>query len=132
VPPASSINLYQPSQTSLPSTLGSYQQQSVTSLDEKSPYSSLPKNEGWATFDGPQPIASTPGPENLTSSVGPSNAGSSNFDQVPSLHTSMQWPPFQNSVDHSSSSVPDPWLGDVHSVQATGNTSSQVCYLWPQ
>lgn len=129
VPPASSINLYQPSQTSLPSTLdlfgGSYQQQSVTSLDEKSPHSSLPKNEGWATFDGPQPIASTPGPENLTSSVGPSNAGSSNFDQVPSLHTSMQWPPFQNSVDHSSSSVPDPWLGDVHSVQATGNTSSQ-------
>lgn len=136
VPPASSINLYQPSQTSLPSTLdlfgGSYQQQSVTSLDEKSPNSSLPKNEGWATFDGPQPIASTPGPENLTSSVGPSNVGSSNFDQVPSSHTSMQWPPFQNSVDHSSSSVPDPWLGDVHSVQATDNTSSQVCYLWPQ
>ncbi|KAJ6379794.1 hypothetical protein OIU76_016446 [Salix suchowensis] len=37
----------------------------------------------------------------------------------------MQWPPFQNSVDHSSSSVPDPWLGDLHSVQATDNSSSQ-------
>lgn len=134
VPPTSSINLYQPSQTSLPSTIdlfgSSYQQQSVSTLDEKSPHSSLPKNEGWATFDVPQPIASTPGPVDLTSSVGPSSAGSStNFDQVPSFHTSMQWPPFQNFVDHSSSSVPDPWLGDLHSVQANDNSSSQVCYI---
>ncbi|KAF9670315.1 hypothetical protein SADUNF_Sadunf13G0055700 [Salix dunnii] len=130
VPPTSSINLYQPSQTSLPSTLdlfgSSYQQQSVSTMDEKSPHSSLPKNEGWATFDVPQPIASTPGPVDLTSSVGPSSVGSStNFDQVPSFHTSMQWPPFQNFVDHSSSSVPDPWLGNLHSVQANDNSSSQ-------
>ncbi|CAK7341645.1 unnamed protein product [Dovyalis caffra] len=128
--PASSINLYQPSQTSLPSTPDlfgcSAQQQSDSTLDEKSPDSSLPKNEGWATFDVPQPTASNPGSENLTSSVGPSNVGSSaKFDQVSSLHTSMQWPPFQNSVDHSSSSVADPWLGGLHSVQATGKTSSQ-------
>ncbi|KAG5232898.1 ADP-ribosylation factor GTPase-activating protein [Salix suchowensis] len=128
--PAPSVDLFEPSQTSLPSIVdlfgSSYQQQSVTTLDEKSPHSSLPKNEGWATFDVPQPIASTPGPDDHTSSVGPSNVGSStNFDQVPSFHTSMQWPPFQNSVDHSSSSVPDPWLGDLHSVQATDNSSSQ-------
>lgn len=127
--PPPSMNLYQPSQVSLPSSVdlfgGIAPQQSVTTLDEKSQESSVPKNEGWANFDIPQPAVSTPGIDNLTPSVIPSSVGSSaKFDQDSSFSTSLQWPPNQTSVVQRSSSVPDSWHDGLHNVQASGKAAS--------
>ncbi|KAJ9179848.1 hypothetical protein P3X46_008164 [Hevea brasiliensis] len=126
--PASSLNAYQTTQTSVSSSIdlfgGIVQQQSVTSLNQNLPESSVPKNEGWATFDT-QPMASTLGTGNLAPSMVPSNVDSSaKLDQVSSLDTGMQWPPFQNSTAQGSSSVPSPWHNDLHNLQASGNTGS--------
>lgn len=126
--PALSLNANQTNQTSLPSSTdlfgGIFQQQSVTNPD-----SSVPKNEGWATFDT-QPIAFTPGTGNLTPSEIPSSVGTlANFDQVSSLGTGVQWPPFENSIAQGSSLMPSPWDNDLHNLQASVNTvSTQVSY----
>lgn len=120
---ASYLNGYQPPQTSPLSSLNFFpeisQQQSATTLDRETPQISVPKNEGWATFDSPQPTASVPHAGNPTpAKVHSSDVGSlEKFDPFSSINTNMQWPLFQS----------DQWHDGLHNVQApTIATSTQA------
>lgn len=126
-----STNTYQPAQTSSPSSLNFFQitEQPSTAILNRNPQElSIPKNEGWATFDTPPSGASIPGTESLSHAMVPANEGSSvKSDQFPSSNTSMQWPAFQNSGVNGPSPSSDPWSGNLHIVQAPAvATSAQV------
>lgn len=126
-----STNTYQPAQTSSPSSLNFFQitEQPSTAILNRNPQElSIPKNEGWATFDTPPSAASIPGTESLSHAMVPANEGSSvKSDQFPSSNTSMQWPAFQNSGVNGPSPSSDPWSGNLHIVQAPAvATSAQV------
>ncbi|EEF31425.1 HIV-1 rev binding protein, hrbl, putative [Ricinus communis] len=128
--PAPAMNAYQTPQTSLPSSIdlfgGITQQQSINSVDQNSPELSIPKNEGWATFDI-QPTTSTQGNGNLTPFViSTSMYSSAQFDQVSSSDKGMQWPPFQNSSVEESASGSAPWNNGLHNVEVPDNTSAQT------
>ncbi|KAE8668842.1 putative ADP-ribosylation factor GTPase-activating protein AGD14-like isoform X2 [Hibiscus syriacus] len=71
---------------------GIVEQQPATSFDGKSSELPVPKNEGWATFDSPQPAASDPVTKNLLPALMPSDEDLSvKFDQPSSLNTTVQW-----------------------------------------
>ncbi|TYJ12197.1 hypothetical protein E1A91_A11G333000v1 [Gossypium mustelinum] len=95
------------------------EQHPATSFDGKSPELPVPKNEGWATFDTPQPAASDPVSKNLLPAVMPSDEDLSvKFDQQSSINTTMQWSPFENfSAFGDSSAMSTKWQ-DGHEVQA--------------
>ncbi|KAJ4824569.1 hypothetical protein Tsubulata_017492 [Turnera subulata] len=146
---ASSMDLFQSSQansvpsmitsqhtkTSLTSSLGLSAGSGIvgpqpdSALDNKSE-SAAPKNEGWATFDVPQPAASSPGIGNLAHSVVHSAGGlSPEFDHVSSLNTNMQWPLFENSSGQSATSAPQ--HVNLVNVQAFDNSANaQVSKEW--
>ncbi|XP_050223655.1 probable ADP-ribosylation factor GTPase-activating protein AGD14 isoform X2 [Mercurialis annua] len=136
--PTSSTNAYQTTQTSQYSFHDLFGdtalQQSVNSMNQTSPEPSVPKNEGWATFDtqftatfDAQPTASATATGNIAPPVIPSSMYSTaKFDQVSSLDGSMQWPQFQNSSVQGSASASGPWNNGFHGVQAPNNTSAQT------
>ncbi|KAJ1416735.1 ARFGAP/RecO-like zinc finger [Sesbania bispinosa] len=78
------------------------QQPSTATSDEKSLELSVPKNEGWATFDTPQCASSTAQLE--IPAVVPSSAEplQDRFDPFSTVNANMQWPSFEIS----SASVP--------------------------
>uniref|UniRef100_A0A2P2MNT6 Arf-GAP domain-containing protein n=2 Tax=Rhizophora mucronata TaxID=61149 RepID=A0A2P2MNT6_RHIMU len=120
--PAPSTNTSQPS---LPPSVDLLSEQSVTTSDEKSPERLFPKNEGWATFDSPQPVASTSGNGNPVPSIIPTSVGSSaGIDCLPSLTANAQWPPFPNYSIQRSSPASDPWHNTWHTNQASASTVS--------
>ncbi|KAK9290513.1 hypothetical protein L1049_008683 [Liquidambar formosana] len=128
---ATSMNTSQPPQTTLLPSLDLFseisQEQSVATMDKKSPELSVPKNEGWATFDIPQPMTSTPGIESLTPAEIPSSDGDSlgKYGPMLSSNTSMEWPLFQDFSAHGPSSlVSNTWLEGLHNVQASTNATS--------
>ncbi|PRQ45804.1 putative Arf GTPase activating protein [Rosa chinensis] len=113
---ATSSNVYQPPQTSTPLDLfADFPQHLSTS---KQVQESVPRSEGWATFDTPQPPASISGtdniiPANITSSDG---ASIGNFDLFSSSNTGMQWPSFVN--------ISNPWTDNLHEFTAPNTTAS--------
>ncbi|GAY50710.1 hypothetical protein CUMW_128830 [Citrus unshiu] len=119
------IDLFQLPETSAASIT---EQPSTAILNRNPQELSIPKNEGWATFDTPSSGASIPGTESLSHATVPANEGSSvKSDQFPSSNTSMQWPAFQNSGANGPSPSSDPWSGNLHIVQAPAvATSAQV------
>ncbi|KAA8516290.1 hypothetical protein F0562_016583 [Nyssa sinensis] len=127
------VNAHPPSQTSTLPSLDLFseipQQQSAATLDKKSPDVVIPKNDGWATFDVPQSVASNPGIENSNAGIIPSSNGGSfgKFDPVLSQNTGPQWPSFQDFSSHGpSSSMSTPWQGGLHNLQASlGATNTQ-------
>ncbi|XP_059647248.1 probable ADP-ribosylation factor GTPase-activating protein AGD14 [Cornus florida] len=126
IPSVSTLNAHQPSKSSTPSSLDLFseipQQQSAATLDKKSPDLVMPKNEGWATFDVPQHMASNVGIENSTPAVIPSSDGGppGKFDPLLSQNTSLQWPSFQDfNARRPSVSMSNPWNEGVHNVKAS-------------
>lgn len=94
------------------------------SLNEISPVSPS-KNEGWATFDVPQPRISNPGIENLAPAIIPPNDKESLGHFVLPSNTDMQWPSFQNSSGHIPSSLAtNTWNEGMRNVQASINPIS--------
>ncbi|KAJ1393244.1 ARFGAP/RecO-like zinc finger [Sesbania bispinosa] len=73
------------------------QQPSTATSDEKSLELSVPKNEGWATFDTPQCASSTAQLE--IPAVVPSSAEplQDRFDPFSTVNANMQWPSFEIS-----------------------------------
>ena len=131
MPPA---NLYQPppSTPSIDLFVGIAEQPPAASFDGKSPELSVPKNEGWATFDTPQHAASDPVTINLSPAVMPSDGDLSvKFDQLSSLNTTMQWPLFENSSAlGATSAISSQWKEGLHDDQAsTAATSTQVSHF---
>lgn len=127
----SQASTYQPAQISSPSSLDLFQiteQPSRATLDRKPQDLSIPKNEGWATFDTSPPAASIPGTESLSRAMVPASEDSSvKFDQVPSSNTSMRRPEFQNSCANGPFPSSDPWPGNLHNGPAPAvATSTQV------
>ncbi|KAK6944525.1 hypothetical protein RJ641_025627 [Dillenia turbinata] len=119
-----SANLNQSLHNSASSSLNFFneiaQQQPVITSDEKTPQPSGTKNEGWATFDMPQHMASAP---SLHSSSGTANDGHSlgNFSLPFPASTTMQWPSFQTP----SFQGPSPLTSDVWpNAQASSNSAS--------
>ncbi|KAK6942090.1 Arf GTPase activating protein [Dillenia turbinata] len=95
-------------------------QQPVITLDKKSPQVSGPKNEGWATFDMPQHMASGP---SLRSSSSTANDGHSlgNLSLSFPESTTMQWPSFQTlNFQGSSPLTSNEWPN----AQASSNSAS--------
>ncbi|GKV30581.1 hypothetical protein SLEP1_g39381 [Rubroshorea leprosula] len=93
---------------------------SAVKLDVKSPELSIPKNEGWATFDT-QPAASNPGIENHSAEMLCNGDFSLNFDNFSSLNASTPWPLFEGpgaAGAGAASSVSSPWQEGLHNVQA--------------
>ncbi|KAK8514550.1 hypothetical protein V6N13_103287 [Hibiscus sabdariffa] len=108
---------------------GIAEQQPATTFDGKSPELPVPKNEGWATFDSPQPAASDSVTKNLLPAVMPSDEDLSvKFDQPSSLNTTVQWPLFENSSDFGNTSIISSQWQELHdgqaSTSATGTLSS--------
>ncbi|XP_038725665.1 probable ADP-ribosylation factor GTPase-activating protein AGD14 isoform X2 [Tripterygium wilfordii] len=122
--PALSANSYHVSQFTQPSSLDIFAtnvlQQSATVGNEKPMVLSVPKNEGWASFDTP-PAASKTGAAIATAAVIPVNGVSFvDFDQRSSANSCVQWPSFPNTQE--SSLMPDPWHVGVHNIQTPTNT----------
>lgn len=115
---APSFNASQTAQASQPSSVDFFadlaQQSSAATSNEKSPELSVPKNEGWATFDAPQYTASFAQVE-IPAAV-PSTASSlqEKFDLFSTFNTNMQWPSFDSSsVSVPSSVASNLWHDDV-------------------
>lgn len=127
---ASSMNLSKPPQTPSTPSLDSFfvnsQQQPHATLDKKLSQNSIPKNEGWATFDIPQPATSNldkyyPTPTEVSSSDGDTVGKSYSV----SSDTSMQWPSFEDSnVYNTSSSVSAPWHEGLIKNEAVPNVTT--------
>ncbi|XVF06710.1 hypothetical protein REPUB_Repub06bG0074100 [Reevesia pubescens] len=121
-------NLYQPppSTPSIDLFAGIAEQPPAASFDGKSPELPVPKNEGWATFDTPQPAASDPVTKNLSPAVVPSDGDLSlKFDQLSSLNTTMQWPLFESSSAlQSTSAMSSQWQEGLHDGQAFAAATS--------
>lgn len=122
------LHAHQPSQTN-PSSLDLFadmpHQQPAATLDKKSPDEVVPKNEGWATFDLPQHMASTQGIGNSTTAVVPPTDGGSlgMFDPHLLPFTSLQWPAFEDSNAHVPSSMPTMWHETPDNVQFADNAT---------
>ncbi|GLT95436.1 hypothetical protein SLE2022_131180 [Rubroshorea leprosula] len=103
------------------------EQSPTANLGVESSELSIPKNEGWATFDT-QPAASNsnPGMEIHSLAKMPSNGDFAvNFDQFSSLKTSMPGPLLEGSG--AASSLSSPWQEGLYNVQAqTVVTSTQA------
>lgn len=134
---ASPANAFQPSQispTSLDFLAAIAQPQSTATSNEKLPEFSFPKNEGWATFDSPQPSAPIPSNEKISPTVLASgNEGSvGKVDLFSSLDTSTQWPSFQNSsLDGPPSNISSVWDGSLQGLTAPNASSTQKLeQLW--
>ncbi|KAJ7976468.1 Arf GTPase activating protein [Quillaja saponaria] len=157
-PSATSTLVNQPSQTSQSSVVDFFadisQQQLAVTLDNKSPELSIPKNEGWATFDRPPPTTSTAYVENPPEVLNSNRFLSEKFDNpqtttytaymenpaevltsngflsensVPfaSLNSSMQWPSFEASnVDGPSTIITSPWHDVLHNEQASAMSTN--------
>ena len=127
-----SMNPHQASQISPPLAFDFFaeinQQQSIVTLEQKLPELSVPKNEGWATFDIPPPMTSIAGStENYTPAKIPSTDGGppGKLDSVLSIDATMQWPLFQDSKAHGpSSSMSSPWDQVLHDVQTSTSVTS--------
>lgn len=95
---------------------GIIENSSTANMGVQSHELSVPKNEGWATFDTPQPAVANPGMENhYVAEVSRDREFSLNFDQSSTLNTSLPWPTFEASP---ASSIPSPWQGGLLNVQA--------------
>lgn len=117
------LNVHQPSQALTPSLelfADFPQHQSPANQVQES----IPKNEGWATFDTHQPSTSISGTENIIPANIASNDGGSigNFDLFSSSNPGMQWPSFAN--------ISNPWSDNLHDFTAPNTTeSTQVTLL---
>lgn len=126
----SSVDACKFSQTLAASSLDiSTAAQSKSTVDVKSTEFSVSNDEGWATFDSPQPSASTG-----NGSVDPANMLSKNEGSLGKLNPfspsgeSIQWPSYENSSFHGPySSTSSPWHDSLHDgVPATQSTP--VCF----
>ncbi|KAK8588885.1 hypothetical protein V6N13_087779 [Hibiscus sabdariffa] len=118
--PPGNLDQPPPSTPSLDLFAGISEQQPATSFDGKSPELTVPKNEGWATFDSPQPAASDPVAKNLLPAVVPSNEDLLvKFDQPSSLNTTVQWALFENSSAFGDSSTMSRQWQEGHDGQAS-------------
>ncbi|XP_020205303.1 probable ADP-ribosylation factor GTPase-activating protein AGD14 isoform X1 [Cajanus cajan] len=112
--------------TQLPATVSS---------DEKSPELSVPKNEGWATFDMPQSTSSAQ--VEIPATV-PSSAKSLQeiFDPFSTSNANMQWPSFEISSVSVPSSVTSNlwhdgvWNGEEQVSVVEANTQVQESLPW--
>lgn len=99
----------QATQTSQPSSVGFFadlsQQPSTATSDEKSLELSVPKNEGWATFDTPQYTTSTAQAEIPAAVPSTADTLQERFDPFLTLNADMQWPSFETSSVSVPSSV---------------------------
>ncbi|KAJ6790732.1 putative ADP-ribosylation factor GTPase-activating protein AGD14 isoform X1 [Iris pallida] len=73
---------------------------SSTPLEKKQSAVSTSVNEGWATFDLPQPVASTSETSKGVSTMAPPGNGTpkGSEDALALMHGSAQWLPFENSA----------------------------------
>ncbi|KAK4762194.1 hypothetical protein SAY87_030078 [Trapa incisa] len=103
-----------------------FPQHSHTTPEKTLPEPSIPKNEGWATFDSPQSTEPTPAAESLSSvEVHPNDAYTAKgFDLFPSFVSNMDWPA---SEKHGSQDTPSdaPYAWDA----ALGHPSISEQYL---
>ncbi|XP_027349901.1 probable ADP-ribosylation factor GTPase-activating protein AGD14 isoform X2 [Abrus precatorius] len=126
----SSFNESQPTKASQSSSVDFFmdlsQQPSAATSNEKSLEFSVPKNEGWATFDMPQLTTSTAQVEIPTAVPSSANPLQERFDPFSNLNANMQWPSSETSSISVLSSVTsnlwhdDMWNGEEQvSVMAT-------------
>lgn len=114
---ASSLNVHQPPQALTPS-LELFADFPQHQSPANQVHESVPKNEGWATFDTHQPSTSISGTENIIPANIASNDGGSigNFDLFSSSNPGMQWPSFAN--------ISNPWSDNLHDFTAPNTTES--------
>lgn len=95
---------------------------SSTPLEKKESAVSTSANEGWATFDLPQPVASTSETSKGVSTMVPPGNGTpkGSEDAQALMHGSAQWLPFENELNMSSH-------GDLRS---SDQKSSQFLQSW--
>lgn len=102
------VNFHQPPLTysSTPTDLlaGTLGQQPTS----RPPDLSAPKNEGWASFDNPMPVATS---TNIITSSGVPELEVKN-EGIPQPSTSMQWPPYPSIVEQHALSISSPWQDD--------------------
>lgn len=128
---ASSANEFQPSQTS-PTYLECFavaaQPESTKISNEILREFSVPKSEGWATFDVPQPSTPISSNEKISPTGLPSGSRESvgKVDMFSSLDTSMQWPSVQNSSSDGSSNIYSAWNDSLLDLIAPNATRTQV------
>ncbi|KAI5443572.1 probable ADP-ribosylation factor GTPase-activating protein AGD14 [Lathyrus oleraceus] len=109
---ATSFKGNQPTQTSQVASIDFFVKATATS-DAKSVEISIPKNEGWATFDTPQFTSSNAQVE--THAAVPLSAESlqDRFDPFSTVNGNMQWPSFEISNVGVSSVTSDVWQDGV-------------------
>ncbi|XP_031384370.1 probable ADP-ribosylation factor GTPase-activating protein AGD14 isoform X1 [Punica granatum] len=98
-----------------------FSQQSHATMEKTSPEPSVPKNEGWATFDSPQPTTSAPADESLTHVKVPSGEGDGReiFDMYSTLNTSLTWPSSQKPDSQDAPTIaPHAWDESLSNVRA--------------
>ncbi|KAK4769293.1 hypothetical protein SAY86_027443 [Trapa natans] len=103
------------------------QRHSHTTPEKTLPDPSIPKNEGWATFDSPQSIEPTPAAESLSSvEVHPNDAYTAKgFDLFPSFVSNMDWPASEkHGSQDTPSDAPYAWDASLSDVQAPNAMSS--------
>ncbi|XP_024025487.1 probable ADP-ribosylation factor GTPase-activating protein AGD14 [Morus notabilis] len=133
---ASSANEFQPTQTS-PTYLECFavaaQPESTKISNEILREFSVPKSEGWATFDVPQPSTPISSNEKISPTGLPSGSRGSvgKVDMFSSLDTSMQWPSVQNSSSDVSSNISSAWNDSLLDLIAPNATRTQESeQLW--
>ncbi|KAI6673602.1 hypothetical protein NL676_001508 [Syzygium grande] len=125
----SSTLQHQTPQASLSTSLDLFadfpQHQSDATLDSRVSELSKPKNEGWATFDSPNPTLSALGTSNSTPALISSDGGSEKFVPFSSFDPNMDWHlSQQTSSQDLPSSVPDLWNVGLENSQVPTTTSS--------
>ncbi|TKY62820.1 ADP-ribosylation factor GTPase-activating protein AGD14 [Spatholobus suberectus] len=104
-----SFNESQPAKTSQPSSVDFFmdlsQQPSAATSNEKSLELSVPKNEGWATFDTPQHTTSTAQVEIPTAVPSTADSLQERFDPFLNLNANKLWPSSETSSISVLSSV---------------------------
>ncbi|XP_050370395.1 probable ADP-ribosylation factor GTPase-activating protein AGD14 [Argentina anserina] len=100
------LNVYQPPQASTPLDLFADFPQHLSTAKQIQEF--VPKSEGWATFDTPQPSAFISGTDSSMPASTASNDGAfiENFDLFPSSNTGTQWQSFVN-ISNPWSEIPD-------------------------
>lgn len=94
-------------------------------LDSRIPELAKPKNEGWATFDSPNPTLSALVNNNSTSALISNDGGSEKFVPFLSFDPNMDWHTTQKTSSQDlPSSVPDLWHGGLENSQVSTTTSS--------
>uniref|UniRef100_A0A1J3ET90 Putative ADP-ribosylation factor GTPase-activating protein AGD14 n=1 Tax=Noccaea caerulescens TaxID=107243 RepID=A0A1J3ET90_NOCCA len=106
------VNFHQPplSYSSTPTDLvaGTLGQQPTSRPSDLS----APKNEGWASFDNPMPVATS---TNIITSSGVPELEVKN-EGIPQPSTSMQWPPYPSVVEQHALSISSPWQDDFSDI----------------